>query len=887
MPFLPRPTHRLSFLVLALLLTKAPAVSASVQQTLDAYSLFATTAMRVRNLRAGDGDLGVGQGALVVRGALDAPRAQLVAASADVPSGATCTGLYTNAGSGGPTCPAAGVAPAPVIADVPSACGYPPAFPACAAAASVVVRAGRTVLPPGVYGDVVVKSSGAPATLELTGGTYVFCSLRVGRHAEVRVRGASQVYVGGAVKLGVGAVLAPDEGATTPLATSLWVAGNSVALDRDARLLASVCAPAAKLKANRSRIEGAAVAKEIRADGATVLRPYTEARTACTAHEPLRQLFFGDLHVHTALSFDAQAFDVRTTPAEAYAFARGATVALPPLDGLGAGTRTVQLERPLDFAAVTDHSEYLGEVEECTTPGAPNYNSPTCTTYRGEEYNAVRSWGTPLVVAAPKRFTDVCAPLGHECVTQGTQVWQGVQDAADDAYDRTASCGFTSFVAYEYTSARGASTHHRNVIFKNDRVPYPTTYFEESSPQGLWSQLEAGCRDATSGCDVLAIPHNPNESNGTMFEVEYPGATSLSAERAQAAARGSMEPLVEIYQHKGDSECMNGLSGVIGASDEQCNFEKDPRPFFDCGDGTGGGGVTRIGCFSRLDFVRNVLLAGLAEESRLGVNPYRLGIIASTDTHNGTPGMVDEAGFVGHRGIDDDTPAKQLGNGVLTPGGIQFSPGGIVGVWAEENSRPSIFDALRRREVFGTSGPRIAVRFFGGWNLPAGLCSDPAMIADAYGAGVPMGSVLDPATAAAPSFLVSAARDPGTLARPGTQLQRVQVVKGWVDAGGWHQQVFDVAGDANDGATVDTDTCATSGAGFDTLCTVWTDPAFDASLHAVYYVRVLENPTCRWSTITCNALAPADRPPACSDPDVPKTVQERAWTSPIWYRPAA
>jgi hypothetical protein len=695
------------------------------------------------------------------------------------------------------------------------------------------------------------------------------------------------VSVGGVLKLGVGAELAPADGTVESLAAQLWVAGKSVTLDRDARLLGSVCAPAATLKVNRGRIQGAAVAKEIRAANATVLRPYVEARAACADANPLRNLYFGDLHVHTALSFDAQAFDVRTTPAEAYAFARGATVALPPLDLGGVGTRTVQIDRPLDFAAVTDHSEYLGEVEECTTPSAPNYDSGTCQVYRGETYNAVRFMGLPLASATGGHHADVCAPGGQECVTQGAAVWQSVQDAAEQAYDRTSACSFTSLVGYEYTSARGASTHHRNVIFKNDRVPYPTTYFEEHEPQGLWSQLEAGCRDAATGCDVLAIPHNPNESNGNMFAVEYPGAGSVAAQRAQAEARGAMEPLVEIYQHKGDSECMNGLSGVIGASDEQCDFEKDPRPFSDCGDGTGGGGVARIGCFSRLDFVRNVLLAGLAEDARLGVNPYRLGIIASTDTHNGTPGMVEETTFVGHRGTDDDTPAKQLGNGILTGGGIQFSPGGIVGVWAEENSRPRIFDALRRREVFGTSGPRIAVRFFGGWNFPAGLCGDPDMVADAYEVGVPMGSLLEPPTSAAPSFLVTAARDPGTVVHPGTPLQRIQIVKGWTDAAGWHQDVFDAAGDPDNGAAVDTDTCAISGPGDDTLCTVWTDPAFDATQHAFYYVRVLENPTCRWSTRTCNALAPADRPASCTDPDVAKTVQERAWTSPIWYRPGA
>src|SRR5262249_34773948 len=224
--------------------------------------------------------------------------------------------------------------------------------------------------------------------------------------------------------------------------------------------VASLCAPAAKLKVNKSRIEGTAVAREIRASGSTVLRPYVEPRAACAAHNPQRNLYFRDLHVHTALSFDAQAFDVRTTPAEAYGFAQGAAVALPPLDVNGVGTRTVQLERPLDFAAVTDHSEYLGEVEECTTPGSPNYDAPSCQTYRGETYAAVRFFGTQLAVPAGHHFTDVCAPGGQECVTQGEQVWQSVQDAAEQAYDRTSACGFTSFVAYEYTSARGASTRH-------------------------------------------------------------------------------------------------------------------------------------------------------------------------------------------------------------------------------------------------------------------------------------------------------------------------------------------------------------------------------------------------------------------------------------------
>jgi hypothetical protein len=614
---------------------------------------------------------------------------------------------------------------------------------------------------------------------------------------------------------------------------------------------------------------------------------YTEAREPCAQHNPVRNAYFGDLHVHTTYSFDAQAFEVRTTPAQAYRFARGEPVALPPLDAQGNGTRSVRIERPLDFAAVTDHSEYLGEVQACTTPDAPTYNSPTCVTYRGDnEYKAVSSFGVAFTPRQPQRFADVCGADGSLCRDLAGDVWQRIQAAADAAYDRSARCAFTSFVAYEYSASPGVSTLHRNVIFRNDHVPFPTSVFEQATPQGLWTQLKATCLDAGSGCDVLAIPHNSNESNGHMFAVEYPGAATIDDERAQAAFRVQMEPLVEIFQHKGDSECFNGLSGVVGEPDELCEFEKRNRSASeDCFDKTGQLGTSGSGCLSRLDFVRGVLLAGLQEEQRLGVNPYRLGIIASTDTHNGTPGATAEASFVGHRGTDDDTPAKQLGHGVLTKGGIIFNPGGLVGVWAEENSRPSLFDALRRREVFGTSGTRLSVRFFGGWNLPTALCDEPQMLQTAYAQGVPMGGTLPPPPSgtSAPTFIVAALRDPGTPAHPGTPLQRVQVIKGWIENGEAHQQVYDVAGDPNNGASVDPLTCEPNGSGHDSLCTVWTDPAFNREQRAFYYVRAVENPTCRWSTYVCNTLPAAQQPDTCHDPSVPQAIQERAWSSPIWY----
>jgi len=629
-----------------------------------------------------------------------------------------------------------------------------------------------------------------------------------------------------------------------------------------------------------------------------VLAPATAApaadRPPCANHNPLRNVYFGDLHVHTKNSFDAHIFDVRNTPEDAYRFAKGAALTLPPLDATGQGTRTIRIDRPLDFVAVTDHSELLGEVEGCSTPGSESYDAPSCQDFRketsnGDPYPAVRKFGVLFTPKVPKRLEDICGTDNQYCLSLAADVWQRIVNAAEGSYDRTAACSFTSFIAYEYSASPGASTLHRNVIFRNEYVPFPTSVFEQPTPQGLWRELKHTCLDAGTGCDVLAIPHNSNESNGNMFYVEYPGATTPAAQREQAAFRAAMEPLFEIFQHKGDGECMNGLSGILGAPDEQCEFEKRPRAVLaDCGDGRGNFGAGGQGCFSRLDFARGVLLAGLKEYQRLGVNPYQFGIIASTDTHNGTPGAVAEDAFMGHRGTDDDVPERLLGTGELTPGGMIFNPGGLAAVWAEENSRDAIFDALRRRETFGTSGPRMTVRFFGSWEYPADVCAAPNLAQIGYGNGVPMGGVLPlrPSRAATPTFVIAAQGDPGTAERPGSPLQRLQVIKVWIENGESHQQVFDVAGDPNNGATVDVQTCVPSGLGATSLCTVWTDPDFKPHQQAAYYGRVLENPSCRWSTIACNRLAPAERPATCDDPQYPKTVQERAWTSPIWYAPA-
>ncbi len=628
----------------------------------------------------------------------------------------------------------------------------------------------------------------------------------------------------------------------------------------------------------------------------------------CPGRDPLRGAFFGELHIHTRFSFDAYAWDVRPGPEEAYRFARGEAVELPPLDAAGRGKRVVTLERPLDFAAVTDHAEFLGPVSICSRPGSESYDSAGCRTYRGDvpldtafgELGARMSGFArgaapadaqrPAGSAALSGFSpEVCGEDGSLCRREASSVWQQLQAAAENHYDR---CRFTTFKAYEYTATPQLSKVHRNVIFRNAVVPeLPITALDEPEAANLWRRLEQRCLDAGTGCDALAIPHNSNLANGRMFTVPYREAP-LEQQVADATRRARLEPLAEIMQIKGDSECANGLGGVAGGSDELCEFEKfrawGPTPP-DCGEGTGSGALVGQGCSGRMDFVRYALVEGLVEADRIGVNPTKLGIIASTDGHNANPGDVEEASYEGWSGKQDASAAARLGSaGAL--GNLRSNPGGLVGLFAEENSRESLFAAMRRREAFGTSGPRIQPRLFGGWDYPQDLCADPELVAKGYASGVPMGGDLAarPAGAGAPVFVVSALADPGSASRAGGLLQRIQIIKGWADAAGHiHQAVYDVAGNARNGASVDPQTCEISGPGERQICGVWSDPGFDPARRAVYYARVVENPSCRWNALQCAALPKRERPAACTDPAVPKQIQERAWTSPIWYAPAA
>src|SRR5262249_51993370 len=242
--------------------------------------------------------------------------------------------------------------------------------------------------------------------------------------------------------------------------------------------------------------------------------PTTVPEEPCPDRNMLRNVYFGDLHVHTTYSFDAYLWDTRTTPADAYRFARGEELALPPLDAQGHGTRRVRLERPLDFTAVTDHSEFLGEVETCITPGSPTYDSPTCQQFRNDPTQVYATLGVQMTKLHPQRQSDICGADNQVCLQAAGSVWARVQEAAAAAYDH---CHFTSFVAYEYSRSLAGSTMHRNVIFRNEHVPFPTSAFEQPSPLGLWQELQHTCREAGIGCDVLAIPHNTNESTGRPF----------------------------------------------------------------------------------------------------------------------------------------------------------------------------------------------------------------------------------------------------------------------------------------------------------------------------------------------------------------------------------
>ena len=584
-----------------------------------------------------------------------------------------------------------------------------------------------------------------------------------------------------------------------------------------------------------------------------------------------RNAYFGDLHVHTYLSNDAYIFNVRRTPDDAYDFAQGRAI------GHAAGY-TVRLQGgPLDFVAITDHSEYLASMRETGDPKSPLFSLPLSKSLNSSDpaeiLKAFQTFGQARRDGTlPKGFTDPAI---------ASRAWTEIRDAAA----RHNQPGrFTTLVGYEYTSAPDGRNLHRNVIFRGANVPTtPFSNNDSRDPEDLWRTMD-GWR--AKGIEALAIPHNSNGSDGLMFDSVRLNGKPI--DRAYAELRMRNEPLVEITQIKGTSEVHPSLS----PNDEWANFE-----IMESYIGTN----KKVTKFAG-GYVREALKQGILMQSKSGFNPFKLGFVAASDTHNAAPGSVEEVNYFSKTGIPDGLPERRGSaprNGAKTWDGVNtgeaggryqaWGASGLAAVWAEENSRDAIYAAFRRKETFATSGPRIRVRFFGSYDFPADLTTRADTVRQAYSRGVPMGGDLAPSKGKAPQFLVWAVRDP----RSGF-LQRAQVVKGWIENGMAKEQVFDVA--CSDGLKVDptTNRCPSNGAGVDMRScrpdplkgdvefrTVWRDPKFNPKQRAFYYLRVLENPSCRWST--WDALRNGTPP----NPSLAATLMERAWSSPIWYEPTA
>lgn len=605
-----------------------------------------------------------------------------------------------------------------------------------------------------------------------------------------------------------------------------------------------------------------------------------------------RNAYFGDLHVHTTYSMDAFQFGTLATPDDAYRYAQGAAIKHP------AGF-DVQLDRPLDFYAVTDHGFFLGVVSAGadTSSEVSKYpamesihdlNAAENLTFESIPTRNFRDWIRDFLFAMARS-----KPLQAEVASIMRSTWADEIRAADRHYEPGT---FTTFAAYEFSTTKpDGGSLHRNVIFRgtDDLPAEPFSRLDSLDPADLWNWMD-GLRE--KGIESLAIPHNSNKSNGQMFQLTTWAGDPMTLEHNEQRIRN--EPLVEITQVKGTSETHPALS----LNDEWAGFEIDPY--------VAGGGPLTKGKPSG-GYVRDALKNGLHLAGQGFGNPFKFGFIGSSDTHTGAGSFVEESYFA-KVGLLDATPAlrgsipindddvKTLGLAEADASSFYTAPdgrrylqrassvygaSGLAAVWAEENTREAIYDAFLRKETFATSGPRIRVRFFAGSGLDASMLDKQGGMSRAYAQGVSMGGDLLVESGAAPSFLVWAVRD--ALSAP---LQRVQIIKGWLEDGKTHERVFDVA--CSDGLTVDpvTHRCPDNGAkvnladcaisadrGVEELKTHWRDPEFNAKQQGFYYARVLENPTCRWST--WDALRAGERP----RPDLASTIQERAWSSPIWF----
>ena len=632
----------------------------------------------------------------------------------------------------------------------------------------------------------------------------------------------------------------------------------------------------------------------LRFDVQNVFEPdYTTLERGVAPPDPNRNVYFGDLHVHTTYSFDAFAFGTIATPADAYRYARGERIRHP-------GGFDVQLRQPLDFYAVTDHAMFMGPARAGadTSTELSKYDFAEVL----HDLNAPDNIDLPSIPQRIRAFSGLL-PKMAAAVAEGSldrelvlgitrSAWADTIEAAERFYSPGR---FTTFAAYEYTSSTDDRGNlHRNVIFRDtDTLPaVPFSRFHSQNPEGLWDWMD-GLRDR--GIESLAIPHNSNGSNGQMFKlVDWAGNPMDDAYGEQ---RLRNEPLVEITQVKGTSETHPTLSDT----DEWAGFEITPYRV-----------ATMLPSAPPGSYVRDALRRGLQLEAGGVANPYEFGIVGASDTHTAAI-SDDESDYFAKIGLLDSnaqlrgsvplsffeaTVTKMIASDLVTEvegrsyqhsASITYGASGLAAVWSEENTRESIYDAFRRKETFATSGPRIPVRFFAGDGIEPGMAGAPDMAARGYAGGVPMGADLEVGPTSAPRFLVWAARDP--LSAP---LQRLQIIKGWEQDGETFEVVNDVAcSDGLDpdpatrrcpdnGAKVDLSDCSiTTDVGDGELSAVWTDPDFDPSQRAFYYVRVLENPTCRWSTWDAVRAGVEPRP------DYPRTIQERAWSSPIQVKPAS
>ncbi len=582
------------------------------------------------------------------------------------------------------------------------------------------------------------------------------------------------------------------------------------------------------------------------------------------AGDPLKNAYYGDLHVHTSWSPDAFTQSVRTTPQDAYDFAKGKAI------DHAAGYK-IQLREPLDFYAVTDHSEYMGVLPGLLDPNNPLSQNPIAEKIKSPDPD-VRTGATLEIVGSIATNKPIPAFVDPEV---SRSIWQEIVKIADDNYEPGK---FTTFPAYEWTSLGPDSYQnlHRNIIFRNsDNVPeLPFSSFDSVNPEDLWDFMD-DLRE--QGITLLAIPHNSNLSDGIMFPMK--DSFGKPIDKAYAEQRMRNEPLVEATQIKGTSE----THPLLSDTDEFAGFELSDRLAFSIATT----GESPLGQ-PKGSYVRDAYKTGLVFEEGVGVNPYKFGMVGSTDTHNsGAP--IEEDSYFGKLGLEDGTPEARLLNDTPLSNFVRsWGASGVAAVWAEENTREAIYDAFARKETFATTGPRIRVRLFGGWDFSNTDANSNDFVKIGYEKGVPMGADLaaKPDTAQAPTFMVAAMKDPNT-----ANLDRIQIVKGWSKNGQSYEKIYDVAladgrkvnpktGEATPvGNTVDVSTATYKNTiGDAQLATFWQDPDFDPEARAFYYARVLEIPTPRWSTF--DALKLGITPPS------PATIQERAYTSPIWYTPS-